>query len=69
VRARLTGRVAKVRVVVPTGCAACRAWPLVRYLMDGDPEPPTTCGRCGREWHGLTRVLVIERVERREDAG
>ena len=39
-RAGLTGRVAKVRAVVPEGCAVCRGWPTVRYLREGDPEPP-----------------------------
>lgn len=53
-RARLTGRVGKVRERVPAGCASCRRWPLVRYWMDGDPEAPTVCEACGREWHGLT---------------
>ena len=65
----LTGRVARVRAVVPAGCAACRGWPLVRYLMDGEPEPPTICEACGREWHGLTRILVIERVARGDLGG
>lgn len=68
-RAGLTGRVARVRAAVPEGCRACRGWPRVRFLREGDPEPPTTCAACGRRWHGLTRVFVIERVERREDAG
>jgi len=61
--------VARVWAVVPEGCRACRDWPVVRFLVEGDPEPPTVCTSCGREWHGLTRVFVIERVERREDAG
>ena len=64
VRAGLTGRVAKVGAVVPEGCCACRSWPHVRFLRDGEPEPPTMCGTCGRECHGLTRVFVIERVAR-----
>lgn len=65
-RAGLTGRVARVarvRTAVPEGCPACRGWPLVRYLVDGDPGPTTVCPRCRREWHGLTRMLVIERGE------
>lgn len=69
-RAGLTERVAKVRAVVPEGCAVCRAWPRVRFLMEGEPEPPKCCPACGRAWHGLTRVLVIVRVEiEREDTG
>ena len=62
--AGLTGRVARVRAVVPEGCRDCRGWPRVRFLREGAPEPPTMCASCGREWHGLTRVFVIERVER-----
>ena len=65
-RAGLTGRVAQVRAVISEECAACRAWPRVWLLRDGDPEPPTVCEACGGSWHGLTRVFVIERVERRE---
>ncbi len=67
-RAGLTGRVAKLRAAVPEGCRDCRAWPKVRFLREGDPEPPSVCAACGREWHGLTRVIVIERVERAEEA-
>jgi len=62
-RAGLTGRVAKVRASVPEGCAACRAWPHVRFLREDKPEPPTGCPACGRVWHGLTRVIRIVRVE------
>lgn len=60
---------ARVRSVVPAGCAACREWPHVRFLREGDPEPPTVCSACGREWHGLTLVFVIERVEREGTSG
>ena len=65
-RAGLTGRVAKVRAVVPEGCRSCRSWPLVRFVVDGEPKSPTVCGACGREWHGLTRAFRIVRVEREE---
>lgn len=46
------------------GSHSRQSWPHVRFLREGDPEPPTACEACGREWHGLTRVCVIERVER-----
>ena len=68
-RAGLAGRVDRLQASVPEGCRACRGWPLVRFLVAGEPEPPSVCPNCGRAWHGLTRVFVIERVERREDAG
>lgn len=61
-RAALTGRVARVRAVVPEGCAPCRAWPRVRYLREGEPEPPKGCAACGRTWHRLTRVLRLVRI-------
>ena len=63
-RAGLTDRVSRVRAAVPEGCAVCRAWTRVRFLVDGEPEPPSVCASRGRAWHGLTRVLVIERLER-----
>jgi len=68
-RAGLTGRVAKVRAVVPEGCAVCRGWPRVRFPREGEPEPATLCNTCGREWHGLTRVIRIVQVERGEATG
>lgn len=65
-RAGLTGRVARARAIVPEGCAACRAWPRVRFLHEGEAEPPTVCEACGREWYGLTRVIRIVRVLRED---
>lgn len=62
-RSGLTGRVGKIRAVVPEGCHACRGWPLVRFLREGEPGPPTVCAACGRGWHGLTRVHVVVAVE------
>jgi hypothetical protein len=47
-RAGLAGRVAKVRAAIPAGCRACRGWPAVWLVGEGDPEPPAVCGRCGR---------------------
>jgi hypothetical protein len=37
----------------------CRDWPHVRLLVEGDPEPPSTCEGCGRVVTGLTRVYVL----------
>ena len=62
-RAGLTGRVVKVRAVVPEGSAVCRAGPRVRFLMEGEPEPPAECDAYGRAWRGLTRVIRISRME------
>ncbi len=51
---------------VPEGCRVYRSWPHVRFLREGDPEPPTSCPGCGRRWHGLTRVIRIVRAAREE---
>jgi len=53
----------KVRAVVPEGSAVCRAGPRVRFLMEGEPEPPAECDAYGRAWRGLTRVIRISRME------
>ena len=66
-RAGLMGRVAKVWAVVPEGCRACRSWPRVRFLREGEPEPPTSCPGCGRIWHGLTRVIRLVRDDEESD--
>lgn len=58
-RQQLQRRVEHLVAQIPEGCAACRDWPLVRILRDGDPDGPLVCDRCGRQWHGLTRVYLI----------
>ena len=47
-RAGLAGRAERVRALVPVGCPVCRDWPPAWLIGEGDPEPPDTCGRCGR---------------------
>lgn len=58
-RQHLLRRVDDLRAQLPAGCWACRNWPLVRILREGDPEDPLICTHCGRHWHGLTRVYLV----------
>lgn len=52
----LRRRTEQVRWRVPVGCPACRSWPLVWLVGEGDPEPPWSCGQCGRPLAALTRI-------------
>ena len=47
---------------MPPGCPACRSWPLVWLIGDGDPEPPVACWTCGRESTTETRVYMGVRM-------
>ena len=55
----LTERLAKLRAGVPAGCAACWSGPKVRFLREGDLEPPTRCAACGRVCRELTQVIGV----------
>lgn len=57
-RATTTARVARLRARCGEGCPACRVWPHVWLMGEGDPEPPGSCPGCGRAWRGLVRVYV-----------
>ena len=52
-------RIDQLAQQVPPGCAACRDWPHVWLLNEGDPEPPDGCDQCGRVRTGLVRVYLI----------
>ena len=52
-------RLTTLRSQIPAGCPACRDWPHVWIITEGDPEPPAHCDRCGRLFSGLIRVYVV----------
>ena len=62
-RTGLAGRVARVRVVVPEGCAACRSWPAVWLVGAGDQEPPVACGGCGRVAPLIVSLVGVRLVD------
>ena len=47
--------VARLRGRIPE----CHIWSLMRIRRVGDPDEPPACEHCDREWHGLTRVILI----------
>ena len=59
-KAHLSRRITRLSASVPPGCPACRDWPLVWIMGEGDPGPPGPCERCGREWQGLVRVYLVD---------
>lgn len=48
--------------MVPVGCPACRGWPVIWLVGEGDPEPPASCDKCGRAWANRVQVYVGVRL-------
>jgi len=58
-RRALQHQVDDLRARMPEGRSQGRTWPFVRIMRDDEPDEPLVCERCGRHWHGLTRVMLI----------